>query len=186
MRPIGLDSSEDGTMTLTKEDRFEDLFRRNYDGLSRFVLFKVHSVSDAEDIVSNVFMNFYKHTVKKNRWVDSEEAYLVEMAKNEIKRYYRNRIQAPISLNDGEWDGLENIADEHDAVASMFDRMTIDRIWQAVSQLDETAKMILTAKFRLDMTFKDIAIELNSNENSVKTKYYRSIEALRHLLKEEL
>jgi DNA-directed RNA polymerase specialized sigma24 family protein len=91
MRPIGLDSSEDGTMTLTKEDRFEDLFRRNYDGLSRFVLFKVHSVSDAEDIVSNVFMNFYKHTVKKNRWVDSEEAYLVEMAKNEIKRYYRNR-----------------------------------------------------------------------------------------------
>jgi DNA-directed RNA polymerase specialized sigma24 family protein len=36
------------------------------------------------------------------------------------------------------------------------------------------------------MTFKDIAIELNSNENSVKTKYYRSIEALRHLLKEDL
>jgi RNA polymerase sigma-70 factor, ECF subfamily len=173
-------------MTFTKEDRFEDLFRRTYDELSRFVLFKVHSVSDAEDIVSNVYMNFYKHIIKKNHHVESVEAYLFEMAKNEIKRYYRNRHQAPISLNDGEWDGLENIADERDDIASMFDRMTIDRIWQAVSQLDETAKMILTAKFRLDMTFKDIAIELNSNESSVKTKYYRSIEALRHLLKEDL
>lgn len=173
-------------MTFTKEDRFEDLFRRTYDELSRFVLFKVRSVSDAEDIVANVYMNFYKHITKKNHHVESVEAYLFEMAKNEIKRYYRNRNQAPISLNDGDWDGLENIADERDEIASMFDRMTVDRIWTAVSQLDETSKMILTAKFRLDMTFKDIANELNSNENSVKTKYYRSIEALRHLLKEEL
>lgn len=173
-------------MTFTKEDRFEDLFRRTYDELSRFVLFKVHGVSDAEDIVANVYMNFYKHIIKKNHHVDSVEAYLFEMAKNEIKRYYRNKHQAPISLNDGDWDGLENIADEHDAIASMFDQMTIDSIWQAVSQLDETAKMIMTAKFRLNMTFKDIAVALNSNENSVKTKYYRSIEALRHLLKEEL
>ena len=173
-------------MTFTKEDRFEDLFRRTYDELSRFVLFKVHGVSDAEDIVANVYMNFYKHIIKKNHHVDSVEAYLFEMAKNEIKRYYRNKHHAPISLNDGDWDGLENIADEHDAIASMFDQMTIDTIWQAVSQLDETAKMIMTAKFRLNMTFKDIAVALNSNENSVKTKYYRSIEALRHLLKEEL
>ncbi|PKM88216.1 MAG: hypothetical protein CVU85_04395 [Firmicutes bacterium HGW-Firmicutes-10] len=173
-------------MTFTKDDRFEDLFRRTYDDLSRFVLFKVRSVSDAEDIVANVYMNFYKHITKKNHNIDSVEAYLFEMAKNEIKRYYRNRYQAPISLDDGEWDGLENIADERDEIASMFDRMTIDRIWIAVSQLDETAKMILTAKFRLDMTFKDIANELNINENSVKTKYYRSIEALRHLLKEDL
>jgi RNA polymerase sigma-70 factor (ECF subfamily) len=173
-------------MTFTKEDRFEDLFRRTYDELSRFVLFKVHGVSDAEDIVANVYMNFYKHIIKKNHHVDSVEAYLFEMAKNEIKRYYRNKHQAPISLNDGDWDGLENIADDRDEIASMFDQMTIDSIWQAVSQLDETAKMIMTAKFRLDMTFKDIAVALNSNENSVKTKYYRSIEALRHLLKEEL
>jgi RNA polymerase sigma-70 factor (ECF subfamily) len=173
-------------MTFTKEDRFEDLFRRTYDELSRFVLFKVRSVSDAEDIVANVYMNFYKHITKKNRHVESVEAYLFEMAKNEIKRYYRNQYQAPISLIDGDWDGLENIADERDDIASMFNQMTIDQIWMAVTQLDDTAKTILTAKFRLNMTFKDIAIELNSNENSVKTKYYRSIEALRHLLKEDL
>jgi RNA polymerase sigma-70 factor (ECF subfamily) len=173
-------------MTLTKEDRFEELFRKTYDDLSRFVLFKVHSVSDAEDIVSNVYLNFYKHTVKKNRSVDTPEAYLTEMAKNEIKRYLRNKSQLPISLNDGETDGIEMVADEHDEIASMFDQFRIDAIWQAVSQLDETAKMILTAKFRLDMTFKDIAQALDSNESSVKTKYYRSIEALRHLLKEDL
>ncbi len=173
-------------MTLTKEDRFEELFRNTYDDLSRFVLFKVHSVSDAEDIVANVYLNFYKHTVKKNRSVDAPEAYLTEMAKNEIRRYFRNQKQSPLSLNDGETDGIEMIADEHDEIASMFDRFRIDAIWQAVSQLDETAKIIMTAKFRLDMTFKDIALALDSNENSVKTKYYRSIEALRHLLKEDL
>jgi RNA polymerase sigma-70 factor (ECF subfamily) len=173
-------------MTFTKEDRFEDLFRRTYDELSRFVLFKVRTVSDAEDIVSNVYMNFYKHIVKKNHQVDSVEAYLFEMAKNEIKRYYRKKHLAPISLNEGDQDGIESIADQRDDIASMFDQMTIDTIWQAVSKLDETAKMILTAKFRLDMTFKDIAVSLNSNENSVKTKYYRSIETLRVLLKEDL
>ncbi len=173
-------------MTLTKEDRFEELFRKTYDDLSRFVLFKVRSVSDAEDIVANVYLNFYKHTVKKNRSVDAPEAYLTEMAKNEIKRYFRNQKQSPLSLNDGEPDKIEMIADDHDEIASMFDRFRIDTIWQAVSHLDQTAKMILTAKFRLDMTFKDIALALDSNENSVKTKYYRSIEALRHLLKEDL
>jgi RNA polymerase sigma-70 factor (ECF subfamily) len=168
-------------MTFTKEDRFEDLFRRTYDELSRFVLFKVRSVSDAEDIVANVYMNFYKHIIKKNHHVESVEAYLFEMAKNEIKRYYRNRHQAPITLNNGEWDGLENIADERDDIASMFDRMTIDRIWQAVSQLDETAKMILTAKFRLDMTFKDIAQLLSVSENTIKTRYYRALKELKKL-----
>jgi hypothetical protein len=44
-------------MTFTKEDRFEDLFRRTYDELSRFVLFKVHTVSV---MLKTSFLMFYE------------------------------------------------------------------------------------------------------------------------------
>ena len=43
---------------------FEAIYHVNYEIISKHVLFKINNVNDAQDIVQDVFYDFYKHWLK--------------------------------------------------------------------------------------------------------------------------
>lgn len=171
-------------MKVTRQ-QFESIYRKYFNHISKFVIFKVPQMSDAEDVVSSVFTNFYSQLIKKDLEIDNIEAYLIQISKNELSSFYKKK--AKTVLVDDDWeDKLENIVDEFDLEESIFNKFEIEQIEKALTHLTVLDQRIITAKIKFEMSFKEIAEHLRVKENSVKTRYYRALETLRVMCSREV
>jgi len=55
------------------------------------VYFKVAKLEDAEDIVQEVYLDFYKYIIEKGKKVDNVQAYLMQMSNNKLSHYYKDK-----------------------------------------------------------------------------------------------
>ncbi len=165
-------------------NHFESIYRKYFGQISKFVIFKVPQMSDAEDVVSSVFTNLYIQLRKKSLDIDNIEAYLIQIAKNELSKFYKQKSKT--ILVDDDWeDKLEQVVDDFDLEESVFNQYEIERIEKALLQLSPLDQRIITAKIKLEMSFKEISEQLIVKENSVKTRYYRALETLRQMIIKE-
>ena len=160
---------------------FENLYHQHFNSVSQFVVFRVSNVYDAQDIVSNVFVRLFEALQRKDQDIDELEAYLIQMAKNEIARYF-TKAQNSVLIEDIYPDHEDVFVDTYDLEEAVFDGFEIERIQKAIQVLDVLDQHILITKFKFDLSFKEIAMGLNKQENSIKTRYYRALKALKELL----
>lgn len=161
---------------------FETIYRATFTTLSKHVYFKVAQSSDAEDIIQIVYIDFYNYIVRKNKTVDNVQAYLIQMANNELSKYYKRKDELPITFDEDKLQILENIQDDSNIELDILNSIESDVIYKIVKKLPIIDQKILGAHFRYDMTFKDIANTLNLSENTIKTRYYRALKELKELL----
>lgn len=166
-------------------NHFESIYRKYFGQISKFVIFKVPQISDAEDVVSNVFTKFYIQVKKTNIEIDNIEAYLIQIAKNELSKYYKSKSKS--ILIDDDWeDKIDVVAADFDLEESVFNKFDVERIEKALNKLTPLDQRIITAKIKFDMSFKEISDQLKVKENSVKTRYYRALETLRQIIVKEV
>lgn len=161
---------------------FETIYRATFTTLSKHVYFKVAQSSDAEDIIQIVYIDFYNYIVRKNKTVDNVQAYLIQMANNELSKYYKRKDELPITFDEDKLQILENMQDDSNIELDILNSIESDVIYKLVKKLPIIDQKILGAHFRYDMTFKDIANTLNLSENTIKTRYYRALKELKELL----
>lgn len=161
---------------------FETIYRATFTTLSKHVYFKVAQSSDAEDIIQIVYIDFYNYIVRKNKTVDNVQAYLIQMANNELSKYYKRKDELPITFDEDKLQILENMQDDSNIELDILNSIESDVIYKIVKKLPIIDQKILGAHFRYDMTFKDIANTLNLSENTIKTRYYRALKELKELL----
>jgi RNA polymerase sigma-70 factor (ECF subfamily) len=168
-----------------QEEQFTTIYKATFNQLSKHVFFKVPQLPDAEDIIQNVYADYYRYVILKNRKPENALAYLIQMADHEIGRFYSNR-KIILDLSDDETDGMESIADENDLEQEVFDKIGREDLWVLVKQLKPYETQVLIAHFRFDMTFREIAENLKQNESTVKLRYYRALRKLKQLYLESI
>lgn len=169
-------------MSHQHNELFESIYRTTFPTLSKHVYFKVAQSSDAEDIIQTIYIDFYNYIVRKNKSVDNVQAYLIQMANNELSKYYKRKNELPITFNEDKLLILENIQVEANMELDILNSIESEVIYELVKKLPIIDQKILGAHFRYDMTFKDIAHTLNLSENTIKTRYYRALKELKELL----
>lgn len=169
-------------MSQQQTELFESIYRATFTTLSKYVYFKVAQASDAEDIIQTIYIDFFNYIVKKNKHVDNVQAYLMQMANNELSKYYKKRNELPITFDEEKLILLENIPDDVDIELDILNSIESDTIFNLVKKLSILDQKILGAHFRYDMTFKEIAHTLNLTENTIKTRYYRALKELKEIL----
>lgn len=158
---------------------FEKIYRASFPSLSKYVLFRVAQASDMEDLLQNVYTDFYRNVLMKKKEVNDVDAYLMQMTQNELKKYYRFKKKAPITLideDDNAW--VQEIPDADNPHLHVIERSTLEEIETALKRLDFPQQQVLIAKLKLEMTFAEIALSLRVNENTIKARYYRALERL--------
>jgi len=168
-----------------QEDQFAAVYKATFTPLSKHVFFKVSQLSDAEDILQNVYTDFYRYVILKRRKPENDLAYLIQMADHEIGRFYARR-EPNNDLSDDESDGMDSIADENDLEQEVFDRIGREDLWSLVKRLKSSETQVLVAHFRYGMTFREIAESLKQNESTVKLRYYRSLRKLKQMYLESI
>ncbi|MCG8308880.1 MAG: RNA polymerase sigma-70 factor [Cytophagales bacterium] len=84
---------------LNDEYAYSILFKRIYGRLLRFAFFYVKSHQTAEDIVSEVFVNFLKGKESKEL-IRNVEAFFYKAIRNQSLKYIRKRSSTPIISTD--------------------------------------------------------------------------------------
>jgi RNA polymerase sigma factor (sigma-70 family) len=168
-----------------KHDDFEKIYHETFLTLSKYLLFRVAQVSDMEDLLQNVYADLYRKVLLKNKVVDDMNAYLTQMANNELKRYYRWKKKAPLTLiDDEESSWVADIPDTSDSDLLAIERATSQWVEDALQRLELPLQQILIAKIKLDLTFAQIAQSMGINENTVKARYYRALSRIRKEMEE--
>lgn len=172
-------------MKPTLSPHFESVYQQTYDTIAKYVYFKVPQLADAEDIVQNVYLRYYREVILKQKYVDHPQAYLLGIAANELKKFYATKSRQPIQLDSTEVDPLDNVPDDADVHLEVINTFTQDLVAQAVRELSPVDQKILSGHFRFEMTFSELAKQLDLSENTVKTRYYRALKTLRHRLEQQ-
>lgn len=167
-----------------KDEYFESVYRATFTSVSKFLFFKTNNISDAEDLVQSVYTQFYQYTVLKNKRPENVKAYIFQIANHTLAEYYRNKSKIDFELLADE-NVIESIASDENLEGDVFDRFDADHLWEVVLKLNPMEQKIVVAKFRYDMTFAEIAAALESNESTVKVRYYRLLKKLRNLMESE-
>ena len=66
-----------------------------------------------------------------------------------------------------------------DLESDFINKNNIDEIWKLLNSIDITIAKIFYLHYILDMTFKEISIELCLNESTIKTNLYRTLKNIR-------
>lgn len=169
-------------MPLYDPTDFESLYKATFNALSQYVFFKVAQISDAQDIVQNIYSDFYTYVHRKGKVIDHVEAYLIQMAKHELQQYYKKKKNLPLLDETEDQYLLESIEDPHDLEVLTFNKFELEAILLEIKHLSLLDQKILGAKFRYELNFKEIAQRLDLSENTIKTRYYRALQQLKSRL----
>lgn len=161
--------------------QFEALYHQTFRRLSQYVLFKVGSVSDTEDIVAAVYADYFQHIVQRGHAEPTNPyAYLVRMANHGLGRLYKER-QTEMSLDDEHNHLSETLPDDPEALSRFFDQIDSQELWLGIRRLSAAEQQVIVAHLRFDLTFRDIAGQLGQKESAVKLRYYRALERLKKM-----
>lgn len=142
----------------------KDVFRYSY--------FKLRNKEEAEDVTSETFLRAINSRISQP---DNVKLFLIGIARNVVYEKYRENKKST-TLSEKDSDNVKN--DEN-----LDNYVVQDELHQIVrNQLakleSKTAEVIILKNWE-DLSFKDIAKITNSNENSVKTLYYRGLDEMK-------
>lgn len=172
--------------------KFNNIYDKTYSDLLKYVIIKCHNVNDANDIVQEVYFEFWKILNKKEISDSNIKSFLIGIANNKIKKHYKliQKIKT-ISLfntdnNENENDLIENIGDSTNVESLIIEKDEWDNIWNYIkNKKNQNIPKIFYLYYVLELTIKEISKDLDVSESYVKNIIYRTLKELCSLFGKE-
>ena len=157
-------------------DAFRGIFEHLHDRLFFYASSHMRIREDALDIVQETFVDLWKSIrgIRRFTYNSDEEFYgfVFLILKRKISRHkYKNAIKNSLPFN-------ENIATEGYEMEHEDYRHVLKAIEKLAAEFQELIKL----RYWADMSFGEIALVLNINENTAKVKHYRALQKLKAYL----
>lgn len=165
---------------------FDKIYNETYDNILKYVICNCSNIEDVKDIVQNIYLELLKGLNKKITY-NNINAYVMGIAKNKIKEYYRFNYKAKIiSIFSKKEDIelLETIKDDIDIQKELITKEDLKFIWDYLKNKKVIISKIFYLYYYLNMSIKEIAQELNISESNVKHYLYRTLKELKNVVKQ--
>ncbi len=164
---------------------FENLYYETYNDVLKYVICNCSNIQDAKDIVQNVYVEVLKK-IKRNDIVKMNRSFVIGIAKNKIKDYYRFKFKNKIiSLFSSKNDLLliNNVSSDCNLQDDFIKEEDLKLVWQYLKKKNVIISKIFYLYYYMNFSIKDISKALNMSEANVKNYLYRTLKELRLLLK---
>lgn len=162
------------------KDEFFEIYDETYPIVVRYVVSKIDNISNVNDIVQNIYMNFYKTFSKKRNYIENYKYFIIDLSKKEMYKYYRFREKTKNNMLEIDFSELQNIIKSPEIIEIDFiNKQNREKVWSEVKKMELVTQQILVLHYLEELSIKDVAKILELNENTVKTKIYRSISILK-------
>lgn len=161
---------------------FNQIYNETYDETLAYVLTKCGRKDVVEDILQEVYLELLKVLEqKKVNYIKSPEAFVLQLAKSKVYRYYSEREQQAVcnyveeleesAVFDVDWSATwEDV---------LIDQLTAKEVMEYLAEKDELTKEIFYQHFFENKTIKEIAEVQGVKEFTVKNRLYRTLKELK-------
>lgn len=157
--------------------KFNNIYEETYSDVLKYVIIKCHNINDANDIIQDTYLEFWKILNKKDIEEINIKSYLIGIAINKIKKHYTliDRIRTISIFNDKEISIKSNINIEN----LIIKNNDWSLIWEYIkNKKNQDIPKIFYLYYKLELSIKEISKELNVTESYVKNLIYRTLKEL--------
>jgi len=175
----GIDKSDAARGLYSRERKrrslnLDELYGRHGESLYRYLLFKLGSAEDAEDVLQESFCRFARYDLRW-RLIRNPQAFVFRVARNEANRFLKRKL--------GRREGERMIASGASrAFASTFaapDEPDLSLLLTRVEELPGEQKEAIFLKVFDGLTFKEIGSVCGVSANTAASRYRYGIDKLR-------
>ena len=157
-----------------KEQLIEEIILKKYTQYYRLAYSYVHNEEDAADIVQNTAYKALRGC-KDLRNTEYAETWLYRILLNEIFRV----LKQPQTVSYEEF--VEKTGNESESAEDKYEDMDLQRVLDFMEAKD---KLVVELRYFEDRKLADIALLLNENVSTVKSRLYRSLQKMKIKLEE--
>ena len=163
---------------------FDKLYEDSYRSVLKYVICNCSNLEDVKDIIQNVYFEVLKNYEKEIE-INNVNSYIIGIARNKVKEYYRFKYKEKIVSFFSKKDDLElidNVPSDLDVQKDFLKKEDLKDIWKFLKKKNILISRIFYLYYYDDMSIKEISKELNVSESNVKNHLYRTLKELRIVL----
>lgn len=153
------------------------LIEKYYKDIYKYVYLRLFDKDYSMDLTQEIFISFFKNIDSFDYKKGSLKNWLYSIAKNKCIDFFRSNYSKE-TLSYISLDNLEPIL-EIDMENNLENKEILEEINNILDKQDQILKKIYDLKINKSVSFKEIALEVGLNENTVKTRFYRFINILK-------
>ncbi|MBR9998573.1 MAG: RNA polymerase sigma-70 factor [Cyclobacteriaceae bacterium] len=161
----------------SEEKAARELFHIFHPKLVRFAVFYVSSVHDANDIVSEVFIKFFRR-LKKNHDIQDVSFYLYKSVKNQCLTHLKSQ-KKDFSIDDMDWDNVQYNYEIRDPESELINRELSSKIEEAINNLPQKRKLIYKMVVIDGLKYKEAAEILDLSVKTIENHLVLAVKDLR-------
>lgn len=155
-----------------------DLYKKQFKIICLYLVKNGCSINDAEDIVHESFIKAIEYIECIE--IKNLSSWLFRVSINNYKnRIRRGKIIKLVSINKDNY--YERLIDECNVEEQILSKERYLGVIKILDKLGEVYKALIILKYEMNLTYKEIALLLGKDENTIKTYLYRA----RNKFKEE-
>jgi RNA polymerase sigma-70 factor (ECF subfamily) len=152
----------------------EDLYGRQGEKLYRYLVFRLGSPEDAEDVLQEVFCRFARYTLRW-KFVRNPQAFVFRVARNEANRFLRRKL----GRREGEAMILSGAERGFTVAFAAPEEPDSALLLRRVEELPADQKEVVFLKIFEGLTFNEIGSVCGIPANTAASRYRYGIEKLR-------
>ncbi|MCB1165128.1 MAG: RNA polymerase sigma factor [Leptospiraceae bacterium] len=151
------------------------LYRRYIDTVYRYVLVRVPSPEDAEDLTAHIFENALS-SLHRFRGDSRFSTWIIQIARHRIADFYRARRH----------DTLDPAAlDEREAPGIAPDDLGLDTVKELLTRLPRAKAEVVELRVFADLSHSEIGEMLGKSEMAIRAVFSRAMKDLRKIIEQE-
>ncbi len=162
-------------------ETFNRVYDTTRDALLKWLLPRIRSSADVEDIMQETYRKLYRKLCKHGS-VREPEKYVFGIAKKELAKFYRRRA----FIQNSEVPIPDQLLDEEpDPEDIILDREREREIWELIHAEPLLSYQAFTLYYGFSVPTDEIAKELNLSEDAVRKRLSRTRARIRKFLSEQ-
>lgn len=171
-------------------ERFNEIYDETYYDILKYIIINCHNINDANDIIQEVYLEFWKILNKKDIKEINIKNYLIGISINKIKKHYTlvQKIKYFSLIDkDNDKDLYENVSDNINIESIIIDKDNWNNIWKYIKNMkNQNIPKMFYLYYCLDLSIKEISESLNVKESYTKNLIYRTLKELKDVFGKEI
>lgn len=166
------------------EEAARELFNLFHPKLVRFAVFYVSSIHDANDIVSEVFIKFFRR-LKKSHNIQDVSFYLYKAVKNQCLTHLKSQKKG-FSLDEMDWESAQYSYEIRNPESEFISRELSGKIEEAINSLPPKRKLIYKMVVIDGLKYKEAAEILDLSVKTIENHLLLAVKDLRQKISDYL